>query len=731
MDAMARLASLDYNGLKAYALISRANKDEVKEYLTSVAQNARAELGDTIPEDMEDHELVERIYHLNGYENGNTEGIKITGRALKTWSKGPIEFSPGTIKIITDRYQGIKVVWFIGSRKHRENGPSETGRFMVNGRLQTYESWHVKDALHRVDAPAFTVWNDAGDIIKEEWYFNDRMHNEGGPAHTVWNDAGLIILEKWYLNDEQHRVGRPALTEWNAEGDIIREEWYLNDKQHREDGPAVIEYDGDRIKEELWYLDGESLSAQQHVQAVQRIIRSREQAARRDILSSEHGAWMERLDRQLRQQQQQPQQPQQLEQQRQQRQTEEEYSRVRDATNRLETPAHGQPMEIPLQCVIDIEIPHKLRVALENTLIQMQEDCALDIEMKGERALLDYFRAKRPLDYVNKIDFRWTDKDGNVNTPRYFFNLLSKLPLTEIQYTFKPISGQMAIDAGGVSRAIFTKAGEYINRVMKRPGMDRLYVPAKAPKGFGRKLAHVVSLALMQGRVLGTPLSYGLLNIIQYGGLESREDIKLSRLLYLYNQDNPSDLEQTLKNISDESLEFLIDVPVPGYLRERAVTAADRLEWLKRYLYMQLYGSDQTPALLEFSESLLKVLDEYSLLELAEVLGYPLTKENMLELLERSEYEGGSVKNQERLAEYLFKYIGSLSPKQMTQFLVFGTGAADPMVKMSFQIIGTDEGHMPSSHTCANQIDFPVYSNYEKFKKAMDYSILSEDFSNY
>lgn len=53
----------DYQTLRAFAQTKKDNRDSVAFYLTHLARIIRQDLGDKVPADMNDRELVERIYH--------------------------------------------------------------------------------------------------------------------------------------------------------------------------------------------------------------------------------------------------------------------------------------------------------------------------------------------------------------------------------------------------------------------------------------------------------------------------------------------------------------------------------------------------------------------------------------------------------------------------------------------------------------------------------------------
>jgi hypothetical protein len=364
--------------------------------------------------------------------------------------------------------------------------------------------------------------------------------------------------------------------------------------------------------------------------------------------------------------------------------------------------------------------------------------CRYQLLKKQDPLLSQWFHARERggEQGVVTVDMVWTKPDGTVNSPKYFFNLISRIPYTEDPLNFRA-SADSAIDYGGVTRAVFTKASLYIKEVMNRDGFNRLYFPTRTPRGFGAKLAHVIKMSLLQGVVLGIPLSYGLLHFIQ-AGPKTVKEMSLPTLMYLCGQDNHTELMQALNYIGDDSLEVLVDMEPKGHFghlggQDVEVTKDDRYEWLKRHLYHLLYRTGKNTALKEFYESdvwkpdsrLRFALKAGSLIEMAEVLGESLTLEGMLEIIERAEYEPGVV----HLKDYLKRYARAVTVGDLAKLLIFGTGSSDQSVDLKFKV--GSAGKLPVAHTCFNTIDLDQYTDYGKFKQHMDMALsASDDFSS-
>lgn len=432
-----------------------------------------------------------------------------------------------------------------------------------------------------------------------------------------------------------------------------------------------------------------------------------------------------------------PQWLQQHQQRQQHQQDEQEYEIQRAQTNLGGTTAWYNSCRL----IMPEGIPPYLKYSIEETEIICREQ----LSKRQDHVLLDYFRSKERITVrgTHQIVYQWTRPDGSVNDPVYFFDLLTTVALTSQSLKFISTTGQIAEDYGGITRTVFSKAGEYINNIMITRA-NRLYFPPEPPKDFGAKLSHIVKLAMMQGVVLGIPLSYGLLYCMQKGPLRLKE-MSLPILLYLYNQDDPDGFLLSLRYIGDDALEQLAEVSgeLPGYLSKKAhILPEDRLEWLRRYLYTLLYGTGKgvraflQPYPQPWDVELQVRLKVCALSEIAEILGTRITYESMHKVLDRAIFEGGSLEDQETLRAFMERYLAEIDVDQMAKWMIFATGSTDQMVTMKF-VINQNRGRLPVAHTCSNEMNFAVYYDYgydyeheyEKFKSDMNYSISAhEDF---
>jgi hypothetical protein len=246
----------------------------------------------------------------------------------------------------------------------------------------------------------------------------------------------------------------------------------------------------------------------------------------------------------------------------------------------------------------------------------------------------------------------------------------------------------------------------------------------------------------MQGVVLGIPLSYGLLYFMQKGP-QKIKDMKLHILMDLYRRDNPAEFTRVLSYLEDDvfpsSMQASEQRQEMGYLQRKHSDftinkiAEDRLEWLKRYLYGELYGSldPEHIGFFKGSESpsweFQVLLKACSLEELSEIMGHAVTLEKMLYMVENALYQDGTTEQLATMKRYLTRYFNApdTTLATMVKFLKFGTGSVNPNVRMIFRFVSRSQ--LPVAHTCANTIDFSV-SSYEKFKADLDVAIQSDDF---
>lgn len=376
---------------------------------------------------------------------------------------------------------------------------------------------------------------------------------------------------------------------------------------------------------------------------------------------------------------------------------------------------------------------------LRNLINKVEQLCRHQMMKSKDGLMIDWFRAK----YRNMIEGTHVVRLKANQSNEYYFNELSRQELTDqpfrviLQDDQSPV---VSIDYGGITRDIFTRAGQHIRDSMRRldtSGLpeSRLYFNYTHSVDFGRKVAHIVRLAFLQGVMIGTPFSYGILYLMQTGS-RNIDQIELTTLMYLYNMDNHDDFVTVLKYIATEALPELQNMPVYGFVDTKTggVTADDRYYWLKRYLYVKLFGRYGDVARKGVHHALDGFLEPSSvrpvhamqiyvkaagLSELSEALGLPLTKDDLIRVIENAECSNKTNR------DYLRRYIKESNIEMGYKLLVFITGSSDPNVKIHVNEKAQPRSRVPTvyypgAHTCSNTLDMYYYKSYDDFKTVMD-----------
>lgn len=127
---------MSYEELRAHAETSTVNLRQVQSFLRKRDREIREVLH--FP-DIGHHELIERVYHLNGYRSSDVTDIY--ARA-DLWVKG----ENSIVAIALER--------------------------------RVVEEWKIDGVLHRYDGPARTEWTANG-VIQEWWHFGVRIETQG------------------------------------------------------------------------------------------------------------------------------------------------------------------------------------------------------------------------------------------------------------------------------------------------------------------------------------------------------------------------------------------------------------------------------------------------------------------------------------------------------------------------------------------------------------------------
>ena len=143
----------------------------------------------------------------------------------------------GLVKEFNQLYRS-ETLYNLGFRHNTEGPASCTWR--LNGQIDT-EEWYIDNKLHREDGPAIKTWYDDGPLYYESYYIHGLRHRENDlPAFYEYYPSGLERRKFWCTNGMKHRVNGPAWLMWDENGMLIEEKWYLNGVEI-EHAPAPIE----------------------------------------------------------------------------------------------------------------------------------------------------------------------------------------------------------------------------------------------------------------------------------------------------------------------------------------------------------------------------------------------------------------------------------------------------------------------------------------------------------
>lgn len=73
------------------------------------------------------------------------------------------------------------------------------------------------------------------------------------------------------------------------------------------------------------------------------------------------------------------------------------------------------------------------------------------------------------------------------------------------------------------------------------------------------------------------------------------------------------------------------------------------------------------------------------------------------------------------LKSYMTRYINETNPSQWERLVIFGTGGTDPTRLPC--VAYNRNARLPEAHTCANNIDFGKYTDYQQFKEKLDIAL--------
>lgn len=415
-------------------------------------------------------------------------------------------------------------------------------------------------------------------------------------------------------------------------------------------------------------------------------------------------------------------------------QSQQQYERTR--AERLQY-ARTKPHD---SCMLDISKDIMMVEDLKYPLIFYQDFCKSQRTLEERGNLKNIFDSKyRAMsDGVTIVEMNYYDSNGTVNEPEYFFEVLARNLITEDPLSIV-FTDSIASDYGGLTRSVFSKAGEYIKSMLLKSGENgRYYFHNNLTTEFILKMKHVIKFAICQGAYLDLPLGHGIIYSIQTGWMPN--EIELHNLMYLYKLDHSDEaLLEILKYITRDYIEYLPDLDVrvrgiAGQLQaEGKIGDDDLIEWLYRYLQHEVYGPGPHDPLNvfinlkngEWGEGIATAVQESGIAELANIIGSVSSLADVLDALNRATVNDNIA--QDHSKEFLTRYI-SENPEMAERLIYFISGATNAKIHIQINIHNINS-RFPDASTCANALNIFAYTDYSHFKRDMDIALQVEDLS--
>ena len=192
-DSLSFLDDLNYFRIKEYAEQTIGNRNRVTRYFDQLYDRTVARF--SVLHDVEKHELVERVYFMNGYHNADLTRIKVSyepgeyGITTRSMTATPVEAG-------WDEYM-IHEVWQSGS-------PSSP-----NDRIY-YMDWMIGQRRFRLDGPAhLKIVNGVvrTELISDAYQHKEIAYNEAGEVVATFED-GHLTSDVGFFSE----VFRPSIT---------------------------------------------------------------------------------------------------------------------------------------------------------------------------------------------------------------------------------------------------------------------------------------------------------------------------------------------------------------------------------------------------------------------------------------------------------------------------------------------------------------------------------------
>ncbi len=163
----------DYFRIKEYAMKHKSRKAEVTRYFDKIYNNAMARYYGY--NGIEKHDLIERIYFLNGYKNANLGTITVA-------IESPEPVNSKNYHRIMKGINGYKI-----DEESQYDEESRIGRYTL--------SWSVHDEFYRIDGPA--IIKIVNGKTRQALYadgdrYEETHYDEGGNVEGVYINGILV-----------------------------------------------------------------------------------------------------------------------------------------------------------------------------------------------------------------------------------------------------------------------------------------------------------------------------------------------------------------------------------------------------------------------------------------------------------------------------------------------------------------------------------------------------------
>ena len=127
------------------------------------------------------------------------------------------------------------------NKLYRDDGPAEIW-YNDDGSLYTI-MYYTHGKIHRADGPAYILYNNQGQPKRTAYYLDDVKTKEIG-----YYDNGKIKYIIYYDNNKKHKLDGPAFIVYNTIGDIEQAKYYLKDKEYNKKDYYAITAKGKTLK---------------------------------------------------------------------------------------------------------------------------------------------------------------------------------------------------------------------------------------------------------------------------------------------------------------------------------------------------------------------------------------------------------------------------------------------------------------------------------------------------